>query len=352
MTSVGAAAAALGLALAITLRMQRIITRPLTGLVGAMQRVAASHDYALSAPHSEISELKILIEGFNGMLAEIRERDRQIARSYAELEGQVQDRTRDLRAAKEAAEASRVMADEANAQKSSFLATMSHEIRTPMNGMLVMAELLARSQLPATAQRYADVIWRSGRSLLAIINDILDFSKIEAGRLEIERAPLDVAETVGTVLDLFGERARAKDLDLAARIDVNAPRSIVGDVVRLTQIISNLVNNALKFTERGGVLVTVEPGAEPGSIRFAVQDTGVGIAADKLQTIFAAFSQADMSTTRRFGGTGLGLAISQRLAHAMATEILVASEPGSGSVFSFTLLDCAEACAPWPVRGL
>ena len=345
------ATAAFLLALLVTLRMQRILTTPLIGLARAMQTVAANHNYTLSVPNSEISELKILIDGFNGMLAGIHERDERIARSYADLELQVQERTQDLRTAKDAAEAARAFADEANAHKSNFLATMSHEIRTPMNGMLVMAELLARSPLPPSARRYADVIWRSGKSLLAIINDILDFSKIEAGKLELERAPLDVVDMVTSVLDLFSEKAHGKGLDLAAHISVDAPRTIVGDAVRLTQVLSNLVNNAVKFTERGGVRVIVEPDDASDALRFAVEDTGAGIAADKRETIFGAFSQADMSTTRKYGGTGLGLAICRRLVQGMGSEIVIVSELAKGSTFSFTLRDCGGELASWPTIG-
>ena len=340
------------LALLIAVRMQGNLTRPIGALVRAMKSVAVSHDYSLSLPGTQISEISVLVDGFNGMLLKIQERDAKIARSYSELEQQVLDRTADLRVAKEAAEAARVSAEEANAQKSNFLATMSYEIRTPMNGMLVMAELLAQSQLPARSQRYADVIWRSGKSLLAIINDILDLSKIEAGKLELEQTSVDVVDLATTVLDLFGERARSKGLDLAAQVATDAPRSIIGDPVRLTQVLTNLVNNAIKFTERGGVNLVIQPDSkDPGRLRFSVEDTGIGIAEDKVETVFSAFSQADMSTTRKYGGTGLGLAICRRLVEAMGVDIAVASQVGKGSTFSFSLRSSAQSRVDWPRRG-
>ena len=338
-------------AVLIALRMQGALTGPIAALVRAMKSVAASHDYSLSLPATRISEVAALVDGFNRMLSEIRERDAKIARSYAELEQQVLDRTTDLRAAKEAAETARASAEEANAQKSEFLATMSHEIRTPMNGMLVMAELLAESKLPARSQRYADVIWRSGKSLLAIINDILDLSKIEAGKLELERTSVDIGDLATTVLDLFGASARSKGVDLAARVATDGPRTIIGDPVRLTQVLTNLVNNALKFTERGGVNLVIEPdAADPLRLRFTVEDTGIGIPEDKLESVFSAFSQADMTTTRKYGGTGLGLAICRRLVEAMGAEISVVSNVGKGSAFSFSLRSATGSGADWPRR--
>jgi two-component system sensor histidine kinase BarA len=226
---------------------------------------------------------------------------------------------------------------------------MSHEIRTPMNGILVMAELLASAELPSRARRQAEVIARSGESLLAIINDILDFSKIEAGKLEVERLPVDASQAVDTVLRLFADRANSKGLDLAARIDLGPGVRVAADPVRLGQVLSNLVNNALKFTEQGGVCVQVraEPG-NPARLRFSVVDTGIGIAADKLAAIFDAFSQADQSTTRQYGGTGLGLSIARRLVGAMGGELEVTSEVGTGSTFSFALPVCeAGAGTGW-----
>ncbi|HEX2216988.1 MAG TPA: ATP-binding protein, partial [Xanthobacteraceae bacterium] len=276
----------------------------------------------------------------NAMLADIRERDSRLEAHRRNLEQEVAERTRDLRDARDVAET-------ANRAKSEFLATMSHEIRTPMNGIMVMAELLASGDMPARQRRYAEVIAHSGQSLLAIINDILDVSKIESGKLELESVRLDVAELAETAVTLFAERARSKNIDLAALVDPAAPRTIVGDPVRLTQIVTNLVNNALKFTERGFVRLTIGP-ARDGFIAIAVEDTGIGIAPEKIERIFDAFAQADQSTTRQFGGTGLGLAICKKLTSAMGGRIDVASTVGSGSTFAISIPTGDVEYRAWP----
>ncbi len=325
------AAAALALGLLVATQLQRGLTRPLYQLNDTIWRIRRSHDYTDRVTAVSNDEVGLLIDGFNAMLEEIEERDTTLEAIRHNLENEVTERTHDLSVAKDAAES-------ANASKSDFLATMSHEIRTPMNGVLVMAELLAASELPHRQRRYAEVISKSGHSLLAIINDILDFTKIEAGKLEFEQIAVDPADVAEHVTSLFGERAREKGLDLAAYVAPKTPRFITGDPVRITQIISNLVNNALKFTESGSVILQITPDPRNLSrIRFAVSDTGVGIPSHKLGDIFSAFTQADQSTTRRFGGTGLGLAISKRLIEAMGGELKVASRVGEGSTFYFAL---------------
>jgi EAL domain-containing protein (putative c-di-GMP-specific phosphodiesterase class I)/signal transduction histidine kinase/DNA-binding response OmpR family regulator len=342
--SLGAGLTAALAGLAVARRMQRRIAGPVVALTEAMQAVRESHDYQKSADVAADDEVGDLVAGFNDMLAEIRQRDAAIAEHMAGLEKTVAERTADLKVAKEAAEA-------ASVAKSDFLATMSHEIRTPMNGVMVMAEMLAAGELPAKQRRFAEVIAKSGASLLAIINDVLDFSKIEAGKMELEAAPADPADIVEDVLALFWERARGKGLDLAAHIDPATPALIEADPTRLRQVIGNLVNNAIKFTETGAVMVQVAPQTTPQGdfLRIAVRDTGIGIPKDKIPGLFEAFTQADQSTTRRFGGTGLGLAICRRLAEAMGGRLIADSHVGKGSVFALDLPMKALAPAPdWP----
>ena len=332
--------AALVIAIIIALRLQGAITRPLMRLAGAMAQIKVKHDYRVALPRESNDEVGLLVEGFNGMIADIHERDERLARHRERLEQDVADRTADYqRAASDA-----VAADRA---KSDFLATMSHEIRTPMNGILVMAELLAASDMPERARKQAEVIARSGASLLAIINDILDLSKIEAGKLDVEHLEVSPFEAVDTVLRLFADRAQTKKLDLAAKLELPRNTRIDADPTRLGQVLGNLVNNALKFTDKGGVTIHVGLDGED-RIRFSVVDTGIGIAEDKLGTIFEAFSQADQTTTRQFGGTGLGLTIARRLVTAMGGEIAVTSKLGVGTNFHFSLpLTTPSSEADW-----
>jgi two-component system, sensor histidine kinase and response regulator len=260
----------------------------------------------------------------------------------ADLETRVEHRTEELGLAKADLEVALRAAQAASRAKSEFLANMSHEIRTPLNAVLGMAELLQSTPLNAAQREFTDTIRTSGDALLSVINEILDFSKIEQGRVELENTPFDIRRTVREAVDIAVPPAASRTLALRSQVADDLPALIVGDAFRVRQILVNLIANAVKFTERGEVVVTVSriPGATPAEkerLRLVIRDTGIGIPPERQDRLFQAFSQIDASTTRKYGGTGLGLAITHRLVSILGGQIRVESTPGRGSEFRVDL---------------
>ncbi len=320
-------------------KFQQLISVPVSQLVRTIEKVSKEENYSLRAPVLSHDEIGLLVDGFNVMLAKIEQRDGDLQRQRNHLEDEVTVRTAELVAINTHLITAKEVAEEANRAKSEFLANMSHEIRTPINGILGMTELALDTVLSKEQQDYLLMVRTSGEALLSVVNDILDFSKVEAGMLELDQIEFNLYNCVGETMKTLALRAHQKGIELAYDAAADIPRRVIGDPGRLRQILVNLVGNAIKFTAKGEVLIEIEKcGSEDGDIQlqFNVSDTGIGIPAEKHGLLFKAFSQADSSTTRKYGGTGLGLAISSKLVEKMGGKLWVESEAGKGSVFRFT----------------
>ncbi len=305
-------AAGIALALLSTIITARSVSKPLRDLMSQLGQAERTSQFPERlAAGQAVGELHLLAETFNRVAAAER-------RSRDELE------------------TAKVAAESANRAKTEFLANISHELRTPMNGVLGLTELLLDTPLDAEQYELLSTVHKSGQSLVVIINDILDFSRLEAGKMILGVEPFDLRQTIQEVIALFAAQVSAKGLDLSLRYAAGVPTQMVGDAVRIRQVMTNLVGNAIKFTERGAVEVSVvskELTAADANLYVEVRDTGIGIASDKLEVIFEKFTQADGSMTRRYGGTGLGLTIAKQLVELMGGGIGVESQPGEGSTF-------------------
>jgi signal transduction histidine kinase/CheY-like chemotaxis protein len=318
-------------------------TAPLRRMAATAGRIAAGElDHRADVRGGD--EVGDLAAAFNTMLDTLQRTQSELAGANEHLEERVRRRTAELTATTEQLERAKVAAEAASRAKSEFLANMSHEIRTPMNGVMGMLDLALDTPPGGSQREYLTVARSSAESLLSVINDVLDFSKVEAGMLELDAEPFFLGEVLGDTMSTLALRAHEKGLELALRIAPETPDAVVGDAGRLRQVVINLVGNALKFTERGEVVVEVaeaSPASERSDDRVVlhcqVRDTGIGIPADKHGRIFEAFAQADGSTTRVYGGTGLGLTISAKLVRMMGGRIWLESEPGKGSTFHFTV---------------
>ncbi len=339
--------ASLALGLLISSRLQHWIADPIEAVSKLARQVMEQRNYHLRANKTSDDEVGQLADSVNGMLqtleTEIGERksaEQAVRTLNEELEKRVAERTSELERVNQMLLIRTEDAEAANRAKASFLANMSHEIRSPMNAILGLAYLLDQKQLAGEPADLVKKICNAGRSLQAIINDVLDFSKIEAGRMELEHVPFQLDEMLDNLASIMAANVGNKDLELVIAPSPHVKGQLLGDVLRLEQVMVNLTSNAIKFTEHGSIMVCIsllEQDDKVANLRFSVRDSGIGIALEKQAKIFAPFTQADISTTRRFGGTGLGLSICRYLVLQMGGEIGVVSEAGQGSEFWFTI---------------
>lgn len=329
------------MALFSALYLQGIVSRPLVRIANFIHNVTRSKSYDVQIIKESNDEFGRLVDAFNEMMTQLNssfiqrdEAEKALSHHLINLQESVNEQTFDLQNALKAADA-------ANHSKSDFLANMSHEIRTPMNAIMGMAHLAQRTVLTIQQRDYLNKIDYAAQSLLSIINDILDFSKIEAGKMTLENTPFSLDDVLAHLLDILKVQAEEKNIELEIVIPSETPRCFEGDALRLGQILLNLTSNAVKFTEHGKVTVTVEfqnINQNEVEFLFSVRDTGIGMSGEQINALFQPFSQADSSTTRKYGGTGLGLTISKQLAELMDGKLNVESVYSSGSTFSLDVI--------------
>jgi two-component system, sensor histidine kinase and response regulator len=328
-----AALASLFVALLAAARLQRIISDPILDLADTADTVSKTRDYTVRVEAKSEDEVGKLVVAFNDMLAQTDAQGAELRAYQAELEHKVEVRTEELALALKDAQA-------AAQAKADFLANMSHEIRTPMNGVIGMLDLMEAEGLDQQRRSMLETARNSAESLLGIINDVLDFSKIDAGKLTLEEIDVELLPLAEEVSTLFSRQAYSKGVEVTCLVESSVPTLVRGDPVRLRQVLANLLGNAIKFTEQGEVSLIVRAHREPQNrvnLELVIRDTGIGMTEEALSRLFQSFTQADSSTTRRFGGTGLGLAITRRLVDAMQGTIGVQSKPGQGSTFTVRL---------------